>query len=416
MHALVLDSANYLRMVPEVRKAIPGARLMVTLPLVFVGDDDLPTVMSTFPEVNCVPVDRELLNVLQGLDRAGLICSHLDDELTVGGVIEAAKYPVLIGEPVGTFAGATLCAAVNLSQTPPDDDVAPSDLQGAVNQATRALAELTVPVVAAGNRHSADAEFETVSPWAEPDWVVSVGATSDAAGLVEAPTSGRGSARNPQVGPDVLAWGQSGLTDDPRFFGTSFAAPRVSFLVAFVRAWLLQLVANVDRALGFPFGVPLVGVAVIDRAASVLPHRQTDAAELDALPVFGTRQQAFDVLPGETLRSIGQALSWPATAQISRQLLLEATAATGPRPTLSAPFADLTAVVAYLDNYPLGKLLALLKLPAEAGDAVGEALFPAGTAERLLTVVSVSMPIWNIDIDGGRPFVSFYHWSTVEGV
>ena len=416
MHALVIGSAEYVSVVPKILAAIPHVRGLATVPILLLDDAHAADpALSAFPEARCLPMDADVLGLVLALDRAGMVCLGLDRELIVGGVSDPTEYKVVFAEPVGSQAPAAICAAVNLSQTPPNDNVAPSDPDGIVNQSTRALAELTVPVVAAGNRHTPGAVYETVSPWAEPDWVLSVGATTDAAGQIEWANSARGSARRPDVGPDLLAWGQSGISDDPADFGTSFAAPRVSYLIALVRAWLLQVLANVDRSLGQSFGVPLVGVAVVDRGAALLPSRQR-TPEFDALPVLGTDPKGLETLSPGLLQQIGRAMAWPAGPALSKRILLQAVsppaiALNG----LSAPFAHTAAVLSHLDSITIGDLLSLLDIQPPGGCPLTACIFRPGTAGRLRHLVDASMPIWCIDIEGAASFVSFNRWETFEG-
>lgn len=417
MHALVVEPADYQALKPRIQALLPQARALATLPILLLDDaGTADAALAALPGVRCLPLDAEVPGLVSALDRAGRICLGYDRDFSVGGVSDPAKYPVVYSEPVGSLAPTAVCAAVNLSQTPSRDNVAPSDLLSIVNQSTRALSAFTVPVVAAGNNHTPGAVYETVSPWAEPDWVLSVGATTDAAGITEWERSARGSARSPGVGPDLLAWGQSGISDDPDDFGTSFAAPRVSFLIGLVRAWLLQVLANVDRSLGQPFGVPLVGVVVVDRGAALLPNRHQGGPEFDALPVLGTSPESLERLPAGVLRQIGEAIAWPAGPALSQQLLVQAVShPAAARPDLSAPFADTAAVLSHLDAFTIGDLLNLLELQPSDGYPLKANVFHPGTAGRLRDLVEASMPIWCIDIEGAAPFVSFYRWATFQG-
>lgn len=167
-------------------------------------------------------VDALRLGVLRGVEWAAQVALGLAPGFSVGGVEPGQEYPYAWDGPRGTTAPAAVCAAVNMSLAPPGDHLLESRPDDAVNHATRYLSRWAVPVLPAGNNHFPDAAFETVSPWAEPEWVLCVGATSDPAGEREWPHSARGSEGRPDVMPDVLAWGQDGL--DEKGFGMSFAA------------------------------------------------------------------------------------------------------------------------------------------------------------------------------------------------
>jgi subtilase family protein len=275
----------------------------------------------------------------------------------------------------------------------------PTEPGDVVNHATHALSQLSVPVIAAVNHHTPDADYETLSPWAEPSWVLSVGATDDALGTQEWSHSARGSANNP-IGPDILAWGQDPF--DPDGFGTSFAAPRVAYMVAIARAWLLQLAANLNRLAGRPYGVPLIGCAVIDRYFPKPPEPiQVDWA---ALPVIASDDDFLRFLVGA--RSPGQladVLVGPVGMIASRSLVQKAAQATSPSvtPAMSAPSITLERLLGFLDEMPATTLLDLLALNAplqETELVMARPIFESGTADRVRVLVEASEPIWEWDI------------------
>jgi hypothetical protein len=344
-------------------------------------------------------------------------------------VADGQDYPTRDGEPAGVTAAPAICAAVNLSLTPPDDleRTLPGD---AVNHATQALSDFSVPVVAAGNHHGAHHGDETMSPWSEPDWVLSVGATADEAGETEWAHSARGSARSPGVGPDVLTWGQHPDVVPPRpaaepagsaaaaatpvgsevagpgedGFGTASAAARISVLTALTSAWLLQVAANIDRIAGRPYGVPLVGVAVIDRRLAERPPPPPEW-ELPALPVLATNPTAFDALPERTAQQLAHYLTDVGGPHAARAVLLAAAETTSPQSVvdLSAPSLTPPRLAGFLDGLTVSALLGHLFAADADGEPVvsdgGAPLFPPGTAQRLMGFVGATMPVWEWGID-----------------
>lgn len=113
--------------------------------------------------------------------------------------------------------------------------------------------------VAAGNRGPQEDSMQFL---ARAPWVISVGATGPDYKLLE--TSSRGSPTAP--GPTVVADGTPADPDD-KFHesATSFAAPKVSKIVAWLR-WLLDVIredvrqaASDSRPVTIPLRVPIVG-------------------------------------------------------------------------------------------------------------------------------------------------------------
>jgi hypothetical protein len=180
----------------------------------------------------------------------------------------------------------------------------------------------------------------------------------------------------------VLAWGQDPFAPD--VMGTSFAAPRIAAMVAVARAWLLQVAANIDRAAGRPFGVPLVGVAIVDRGFAGEPEYAppADRAALPVLPATG----AVGSLP-----DVAEQLVAPGLARV---VVESAARATSTAAGLSAPSLTAERFLAYLDGLTAAQLLSLLGSEA-ASD--GEPLFAPGTAAKLDTIVKASMPLWQWD-------------------
>jgi hypothetical protein len=333
-------------------------------------------------------VDGLVFAVLNGIDWAVRVTMGWDD-WAVGGVQPGEDYPGIAGMPTGTTAPAAVCAAVNVSLAPDDEHLLRSRAEDSVNHATDFLARSAVPVLPSGNHHSNSAGFETVSPWSEPAWVLCVGATADDAGDVEWERSARGTAARPDVMPDLLAWGQNPFVEND--FGTTFAAARVSVMVALARAWLLQVAANVDRRDGRDFGVPLVGIAFIDKGFAG-PPKYGPRQPFRALPFIASTASSLAPLEGMIDR-----LRDPASARV----LVEAAArATSTAAGLSAPSITATRLQRFLDELQPSRLAALLSgETAVERNADDQPLFAPGIAERLLTLASWAMPLWEFDIN-----------------
>ncbi len=146
---------------------------------------------------------------------------------------------------------------------------------------------------------------------------------------------------NPR-GPDLLAWQASAV--DPAKFGTSFAAARVSNLLAVSRAWLLQVAANLEVRRGDPGGVPLVGVAVIDRNFMEDRPPYDPPMPWQALPMIGLAPAVEELAP---LVEIEERLREPVSARI---LLQRAAERTRPAQDTSAPAISGRALHAFLDG------------------------------------------------------------------
>jgi hypothetical protein len=404
---ILIDPGLFSEAATKITSLVPSARSMIASPLLVAASDDpgLRELTGIAGIVAVTAADSLEFNLLTGIDWAIQLNLGLLPALAVGGVTPGEDYPAAFEEPHGSVAPYAICAAVNFSLTPPDDDVAPTLPGDPINHATRTLSGYSVPVCAAGNHHVLGASFETMSPWAEPDWVLSVGATSDEAGEVEWPRSGRGSVRRPGVGPDILAWGQDSMS--AAWFGTSFAAARVSRMMVWTRAWLLQVLANIDRFAGGSFGVPLVGAAVVDRHAAP-KGLGPPAFGWAALPVIGTQAGALESLSEVERRQLGELLAWPAGHYAARAVLQAAAVETSPRPAiaLSAPSLTPARLAVFVDELSAP---ALLKLVGSANTESGRGddpkpvpLFPRGTLQRVVQLVTSSQPAWEFDVDQAK--------------
>lgn len=397
--AILVEPEQFVEAFGRIAALVPDVELFTVTPILCAPSDaeGLDAVRTDPGVVGVAPLDDVTRRLLVGVDRIVANGVGLVDDWAVGGVSDPAVYPVAFGQPVGTAAPPGVCAAVNLSMGPADDAFAPTLPDDPVIFATRVLAQMTVPVVSAGNHHSADADFETVSPWAEPDWVLSVGATVDEAGTEEWAHSGRGSTLNPGVGPDILAWGLDPFAADPSApgaYGTSFAAAAVSNLLVLTRAWLLQVAANCNRLSGLEFGVPLVGIAVLDMEFNG-PPLWGPPQDWPALPVLGTIDGALDpFLDASSAPSV-------ATSLAARHLLLAAARSTTPTPSppLSAPSISRARLLEFLDGLGARRLAAILGDTEPPAGGADPPLFAPGTAETLQVMVEGSMPIWEWGVD-----------------
>ncbi len=214
----------------------------------------------------------------------------------------------------------------------------PTSPNDAVNLATAAASGQVLLVVAAGNcGSSAD---DTLSAWARPDWTLSVGATDDEAGTRIASYSSRGHA-----GPDLVAYGSSSLDPDKK--GTSFAAPRVTYLARLVVAALCQLGREVMVAQGHePMGVPAVGCGIIDDFGDDIWWEPASSTAFQALPLTGVHPD----VAGAMVAAVGATFAVRTTPAIVRELLLSS-ARPLPGPDTAAGgagFVDVDGVIARL--------------------------------------------------------------------
>jgi len=388
--AILAEADRFADVYPLITASVVSAQPFRATPffLALAGDPGLQGITGLHGVVGVDALDDFLLGLLDGIDRAVWLMAGFDSEWAVGGVEEGEPYPAVYGAPGGTVAPPARCAAVNLSLAPPKDHLLPTRPEDCVNHATRYLAGWAVPVMPSGNGHSAAARFETVSPWAEPPWVLCVGATADEAGDEEWEHSGRGTAARPDVMPDLLAWGQNPYLPDD--FGTSFAVARVTAMLALARAWLLQVAANVDRLAGRPFGVPLVGVDVIDRGFAGDPGFD-ELQDWQALPVLES------TAPARALARLEELVAQLHHPSAARSILEAAARETSTGVGLSAPSLTLGRLEAFLDGLTAEALARLLGV--QAGTTGGEPLFEAGTAGRLWVLVRGTMPVWQWDIE-----------------
>ncbi|MBA3735287.1 MAG: S8 family serine peptidase [Actinobacteria bacterium] len=398
---VLVDAGAFDTAYAEVSTLAESTRIYTVLPffLIDANDPGLASVADVPGVLGLVPGDELQLSMLAGLDRVAALCLGQVSEWAVGGVEEGEEYPFIPDEPVGKVAPTAVCAAANMSLTPDDDAFAETLPTDVINHATRTVADLTLPVVAAGNHHDTGFRFETVSPWAEPEWVFAVGATSDEAGEIEWPHSARGTAADPDVGPDILAWGKDATSENG--FGTSFAVVLVSRMATLCRAWLWQLAANIERLAGRPYGVPLMGIAFVDR--EIAPFAPTPP-RLRALPVL---HATSPVLEQPKLQPTADAFKFRPAVDITRRLLVAAAAETSPKTAtpLSAPSLTPERLQRFLDNLSLARLFEVAGVASEEVSRAEEPLFCAGTANELWTLLENLPVVWAWDVNTRTAYV-----------
>jgi hypothetical protein len=270
----------------------------------------------------------------------------------------------------------------------------PSVAGDIVNLATLGASSEVLVVVAAGN--CGDYGADSMSAWAQPEWVLSVGATDDADGRQLASYSGRGS-----PGPDLVALGRSQLDENRR--GTSFAAPRVTHLAKLVVTAFAELGREVRLAQGMdPTGVPAVGYALIDGFGDELWWGREEATGWQALPLLGTHRDVVAEIVGLT----GPALTIRTTPQIVREVLVDAARPIpGAEPSeAGAGFVDSDIVIDHLtamtgaelwDRFGTGP-------SPDRGQLAALRPFAASELRDLDTVVGTTGPTVKFDHKTGR--------------
>lgn len=409
---VLVEPDRYLETFPRVAAIAPTATALTASPLlVLTADPPLVDAVRAVPGVRAVvPAGNETDGVIRGLDMAVQLCLGVADGVQVdpadaNGVQVATAgapaddrpppYPSLWDGVTGQVIGPVVWASVNMSLSPHDEQFLTTDADDVVNFMTGYAAQFLIPVVAAGNHHDRAADYETVSPWAEPGWVVAVGATADEALTTEASWSARGTPDDPSIGPDLLAWGADLMSDKSQ--GTSFAAARVTRMLALIRAFLLQIAADLDRRAGRPFGVPLVGFVVLDRGFDPAAFPRLD---WPALPVLVLGDTAWDGIDDHLRGQLAGTLTGSTVPVLARSVLMEAAGrCTPPGARLSAPALSIEFLVRYLSAMTAADLIALAGDRSVPPAVSGAPLFRPDDVDRLRVLVDNSAPIWLWDID-----------------
>ncbi len=265
----------------------------------------------------------------------------------------------------------------------------PTALNDLPNLATGAASSQVLVVVAAGN--CGQRPGDTMSAWARPDWVMSVGATDDAEGTRLAPYSSRG-----DPGPDLVAHGQSDL--NPKMRRTSFAAPRVTHLARVVVAALCQLGSELAVARGNErVGVPAIGRGIIDDFGDEIWWQPASATAFMALPLLGVRPDVVSAM----VDTGAAELSVRTTPAVVRDVLLTA-ARPVPGATSSevgAGFVDLDLIVARLGALTAADLWGWFGPRDVAVDDRARDLRPFDTVglHTLAAVVALTGPLVKFD-------------------
>jgi hypothetical protein len=150
--------------------------------------------------------------------------------------------------------------------------------------------------------------------------------------------------------------------------------------------------------------VPLVGATVVDRhfGSKGLGPPAFDWA---ALPVVATQSGALEALTADQAGQLGERLAWSRGHHATRAVVQAAAAATSPRPviSLSAPSLTPTRLAAFLDELSAPALMKLIDLASNgwlrSDDPAALPLFPRGTLDRLVLLVTSSQPAWEFDIE-----------------
>ena len=364
------------------------------------GLETLPNIVGVTPAWSTIGATRGLA---VGLNALCALASHQASDPSA-----FYRHPSGIGYPVITSRNGrreldldpatelvtppALVPVVNLSlgTTSVEFPTAANDI---VNLATAAASSQVLVVVAAGN--CGERAVDSMSAWARPEWVLSVGATEDAQGTRIAPYSSRG-----DPGPDLVALGESELNPDKH--GTSFAAPRVTYLARLVVAAFCEVGREVMAAQGqSPQGVPAVGFGIIDDFGDEIWWEPDSATAFQALPLLGVRS---DVV-AELISLTGSALTVRTTPAIVREVLVSAA-----RPVpgagaseAGAGFVDLEIVLDRLAAITGAELWAWFGTGAAPDEALLSELLPFDAAglRDLAPIVAMTGPTVKFDYRTG---------------
>lgn len=306
-HFLVVFDADMPGVIERIEEAGTISHKRVVLPVLELETDSqraaalmqAPGIMAVLTALGGLPSSRTLAHGFDLLCGISRMQHEQVSELRYGGRSkgEAAGYPSVVHTDSGMVfnddgddwpAPPALVPVINFSVGPVSvkHPYLANDL---VNIATMLSAHHVLVVLAAGN--CGELGESTMSAWARAPWVLAVGATSDEEGTILAPYSSRGTADDPDSGPDVVAYGGSFLPPFPQ--GTSFAAPRVSHLARLVTAAMAQLGREVRMAdSAEPHGVPLVGMGLIDDWREDFGSFPTELIPLPALPIIGVEVES----------------------------------------------------------------------------------------------------------------------------
>jgi hypothetical protein len=199
-------------------------------------------------------------------------------------------------------------AALNISLGDKNVEV-PFFPEDPVNILTKEASKYVPVVIAAGNSGTNAAGKETLNPWAQAPWVISVGATDSLSGGMLLPESSRGSEGNPESGPTVVAYGLYSPPND-----------RVAQALLQFAAFCLTLRHFVQAEAGVFEGIPLVGRGFVDEDIGV-SEAERMRIQIPALPFAGINLVCLKrVLRVLDVHEVKLDL-WP-TPQILRQMII----------------------------------------------------------------------------------------------
>ncbi|TFC83303.1 hypothetical protein E3T23_02740 [Cryobacterium cheniae] len=376
----------------------------------------LPGVEQVIPALGALEQSRTFANGIDVLlqiaraqnsrDRDGLLFPGRAVGDPQGYPVHTRDRGIELDDELDWPAPPALVPVINLSAGPASP-VFPFVSNDIVNVATLAgSVDDVLFVLAAGNCGAQGAG--SLSAWARAPWVLSVGATADETGSKLAPYSAIGTRDEPNSGPDLVADGRSYVAPHPE--GTSFAAPKVTYLVRVIVAAICQLGREIRVQEGAdPHGVPLVGYGIVDRFGSSIWTNARELVPITALPVVGIDPTAVAACLA-VARHAGAVLDVIGTPKIVRSLLLEAAR---PMPgydvhQVGAGFVNTNAVLdrlAEISGLQVVRLFggAGISLTHEAANELAALRpFDARQLRELAGIISVTGPQFAYDYRGER--------------
>lgn len=287
---------------------------------------------------------------------------------------------------------------INMSFGPSDnlDYVGVGD---AIVLAQTAVSATHLLVVAAGNQSDVPPHS-----WLRSNAVLSVGATEDVEGKKLAEFSARGIARQFDSGVDVVAFGSSPFGNEVSGPGTSFAAARVSSLAILCQAVIAQLHRAWLVACGYPeFGVPLVGIGIIDLNRDCYRPR----VDIPGLPFAGLN---FDVVDKafRLIRERGADMRFSINPAALRTAILEAAQ---PMPNyeqheVGSGFVSLDGLIKWLSGLSLADAVRRWTMQDLSTDTIAPLAnlrpFDEEGIRALAQVVFRARPTWVYDLEAPK--------------
>jgi hypothetical protein len=394
--------------------------------------------ISDFPEVEwllpALTNFDQLRNISHGFDILALVAEVQRQSIASSGITligghtpgKSGAYPVILREDgdlklqldpsINWSTPAAIMPVVNMSIGTWASDY-PFLKNDIINLATYCVAcRGQLVVVSAGNCGQSSDGSKTMSAWAQAPWVLSVGATEDADGKILASYSSRGVIDDSQSGPDVVAWGQSGISNSKEAVGTSYAAPRVTFYAMLCAAALLELRHAMLVALGRETeGVRLVGCGFIDDFGKEINWSPKPRKTVTALPIVGLNMAGVEALKC-LISNNDISIDIQGNAKILRFLLLNAA-----RPIeryknheIGAGFLSEEIILDYLAKLTGKDILELFAIDGVPCELTVKAsrfyMFNRTQLADLSIILSNTAPMWHYDWQrrrlGSRPFLA----------